>query len=312
MEKTFIENDHRMNLNSLTFRAYFAAREVSRAGVLRRAPWLAASVKRLANLVLPQTPAWVRVRSGISQGMWMRLHLPDEARLWRGEQEVGVQKAILAAVGPGAVVYDIGAHAGSIALGVARLVCPTGRVVVFEADPANVESLTENVLRNRLSTSLQVVHAAVWSNRAAKNGTANIPFRQSGIRRSHGGVEVDSQRPVLASGKLIRVPSITLDDFIAGGGSVPQLVKIDVEGGEHEVLRGGSALFAKHRPLMIAEIHHQQAAVQIRAWLAEFEYSAHWIIPRENFPCCLFAWPGEFDGTDWMRRSGIASLSNPL
>lgn len=305
-----------MNLNALTFRAYFAAREVGRAGVLRRAPWLAHGVKRLASLVLPRTPAWVQVRSGISQGMWMRLHLPDEARLWRGEQEVGLQKAILAAVEPGSVVYDIGAHAGSVALGVARLVSPSGRVVAFEADPANVESLTENVLRNRLSESLQVVHAAVWShevaeNGATRNGAANISFRRSGIRRSHGGVETDSQRPVLASGELIDVPAITLDDFIAAGGPRPQLVKIDVEGGEHEVLRGGSTLFAKHRPLVIAEIHHQQADAQIRSWLTELEYFAHWVIPPESFPCCLFAWPREFNGADWMRRSGIASFSIP-
>jgi FkbM family methyltransferase len=297
-----LKNDYQMNLNALTLRAYFAAREVGRAGMGRRAPWLAHGVKRLANLVLPQTPAWVQVRSGISQGLWMRLHLPDEARLWRGEQEVGVQKAILASVGPGSVVFDIGAHAGSIALGVARLVSPTGRVVAFEADPANVESLTENILRNRLSASVQVVHAAVWS-----CGAANIPFRQSGIRRSHGGVETDSQRPVLASGELISVPAITLDDFIVAAGLVPQLVKIDVEGGEHEVLRGGTRLFTKQRPLVIAEIHHGQAAEQIRAWLTELEYSAHWIIPNESFPCCLFAWPREFDGPHWMQRSEVGS-----
>src|SRR5271169_4142234 len=118
-----------MNLNALTFRAYFAARELGRTSVLRRAPRLAQGFRRLANLVLPQSPTWVQVRSGISQGMWMRLNLPDEARLWRGEHELAVQKAILTATVPGSVVYDVGAHAGSIALGVARLVGPSGRVV---------------------------------------------------------------------------------------------------------------------------------------------------------------------------------------
>jgi len=295
-----------MNLNALTFRAYFAARELGRAGMFRRAPRLAQRVKRLVGLVLPQTPTWVQVRSGISQGMWMRLNLPDEARLWRGEHELTVQKAILAAIGPGSVVYDIGAHAGSIALGVTRLVAPSGGVVAFEPDPANVESLRENASRNHLTASLQIVHAAVWS-----HGAVNIPFRRSGTRRSHGGVATGSHHPVLATGELINVPAITLDDFVANGAPVPQLVKVDVEGGEHEVLRGGTTLFTKQRPLIIAEVHHAQAAEQIAAWLIEHQYCDQWIIPSENFPCCLFAWPEGFDGADWMRRSKTIAVPNP-
>jgi FkbM family methyltransferase len=290
-----------MNFNTITYRAYFAARDLRIAAVLRRAPRLARGVKRLIGLVLPQTPTWVQVRSGISQGMWMRLHLPDEARLWRGEHEVVVQKAILATVGPGAVVYDIGAHAGSIALGVARLVGPSGRVVAFEADPANVASLKENVLRNRLTPSLQVFHAAVWAGAAT-----NVTFRRGGVRRSHGGVETDTQHPVLGTGELIKVPAITLDDFIASGGPAPQLVKVDVEGGEYEVLRGARNLFTKSRPLLIAEVHHPQADQQIRAWLIEYKYVGEWIIPTEQFPCCLFAWPEEFDGATWMSKIAIA------
>lgn len=294
-----------MNLNVLTFRAYLAARDLRMASLLRRAPRVAQGVKRLVDLVLPQTPAWLQVRSGISQGMWMRLHLPDEARLWRGEHEPVLQEAICAAVGPGSVVFDIGAHAGSIALGVARLVGPSGCVVAFEADPTNVESLRENASRNQLTLSLQVVHAAVWSHRAI-----SIPFRRSGARRSHGGVETDSQRPVLATGELINVPAIALDDFIAAGGPAPHLVKVDVEGGEHEVLCGGTTLFTKHRSLLITEVHHRQAAEKIRTWLLEHKYLNRWIIPPEEFPSCLFAWPQEFDGADWMRRSGIVAAPN--
>lgn len=289
-----------MNFNALTYRAYFAARDLRMAAMLRRAPRIAQSVKRLIGLALPQAPTWVQVRSGISQGMWMRLHLPDEARLWRGEHEVALQKAILAAIAPGAVVYDIGAHAGSIALGVARLVGSSGAVVAFEADPANAESLRENISRNGLTASLHVVHTAVWS-----GGATDIPFRRGGARRSHGGVETNSLHPVLGTGDLINVPAISLDDFIAGGGPAPQLVKIDVEGGEYEVLQGGSDLFTRQRPLLIAEVHHPQAGDQIRAWLIQHKYLGQWMIPTEQFPCCLLAWPEKFDGAAWISKSAI-------
>jgi FkbM family methyltransferase len=291
-----------MNFNALTLRAYFAARELGIASSLRRAPRVTAGAKRLIALLLPQTPTWVKVRAGISQGMWMRLQLPDEARLWRGEHELTVQKALLAAITKGAVVYDIGAHAGSIALGLAGIVGPSGRVVAFEADPNNVESLRQNAERNHLTASLEIVSAALWS-----HGATEIAFRRSGVRRSHGGVETGMHHPVLATGELIKVPATTLDSFIANGGLAPQLVKIDVEGGEYEVLRGGAQLFATHRPLLIAEVHHREAAEQIRAWLIEEKYSSRWIIPPEEFPCGLFAWPDGYEGTAWMQKSEIAA-----
>jgi hypothetical protein len=81
------------------------------------------------------------------------------------------------------------------------------------------------------------------------------------------------------------------------------LVKIDVEGGEYEVLRGGQRLFVKQRPLVIAEIHDQEAADQITSWLSEYQYCAQWNIPKEQFPRHLFAWPKETDGEAWMRGS---------
>jgi hypothetical protein len=104
----------------------------------------------------------------------------------------------------------------------------------------------------------------------------------------------------LANGELINVPAITLDDFVAVGAPAPQLIKIDVEGGEHEVLSGGSRIFAMQRPLIIVEVHHQKAAEQIAAWLEEYQYGARWKIPQEKFPRRLFAWPTERAGDTWM------------
>jgi FkbM family methyltransferase len=144
-------------------------------------------------------------------------------------------------------------------------------------------------VRNHLGSCIQAVHAAVWSHQSA----SGISFRRGKSEASQGGVESDGQRPVLANGEIISVPVTTLDDFVAAGGSVPHLVKIDVEGGEYEVLRGGSTLFANHRPQIVVEVHHQEAADKIAAWLDEFRYSAKWRIPAENFPRYLIAWPVE-------------------
>src|SRR4029077_14572534 len=152
-----------MNLNEMRCRAYLAIRELKIAGMLRRIPGAERPAKRLLKVLLPSKPAWVQVRSGLAEGMWMRLNLKRETRLWRGEHEPTLQGALRAAIHPGMVVYDIGSHAGSIALGVSRLVGPTGRVVAFEADPQNVENLRENRDRNHLTETLGIVSSAVWS-----------------------------------------------------------------------------------------------------------------------------------------------------
>lgn len=69
--------------------------------------------------ILRNGKGWVRVQSGLSQGLWMRLHLPDDARYWRGEHEPALEKAIAAVVRPGHVIYDIGSHIGYLSLGAA-------------------------------------------------------------------------------------------------------------------------------------------------------------------------------------------------
>jgi FkbM family methyltransferase len=276
--------------------------------LLRRWPGARPKFAQLKRLIerhlLRKTYAWLQVESGLSKGLWMLLRLPGESRYWHGDHEPTVQNAILAAVRPGDVVYDIGAHVGTIALGTARLVGTQGRVVAFDGDPENIDRLKGNSARNGLEDRLTVLNLAVWS-RTANDG---ISFRRGTTAKSHGGVDADGQHPILAQGETINVPAITLDDFIATIGPPPHLLKIDVEGGEYEVLSGGKDLFATRRPLVIAEVHHQFAADQIAVWLNECRYQAQWNIPKQTFPQCLFAWPAEHDGETWMRK--ISSLEN--
>ena len=71
----------------------------------------------------------------------MRLQIPEEAGFWRGDHEPEVQATLSAIVHPGDIVYDVGAHIGSLALGASRLVGANGKVIAFDADPENVERL---------------------------------------------------------------------------------------------------------------------------------------------------------------------------
>jgi FkbM family methyltransferase len=291
---TLRRNPPMTSLYLCAYRLFFAIEDFGAALASRRMTRPMRSVIQLTNrvlrrFVLPKFQPLVRVQSGLSRGMWARVHFPEEASYWSGRHELAVQEAITDVIHQGAVVYDVGAHIGSIALGTARLVGDAGCVVAFDGDPENVVRLQESCKMNGLVNCVQVVHAAVWSH-SAKDG---IPFRRGARRPSHGGVEADGYSPVLGDGAVIKVPSITLDEFIASNTRVPKLVKIDVEGGEFEILRGGETLFTRYRPLIIVEIHHQGALDQIEGWLTTFRYCAKWKIPEVGFPRLLFGWPSE-------------------
>jgi FkbM family methyltransferase len=247
------------------------------------------------RFVLPKHRLSMRVRAGISQGLWIRARLPEEASYWQGKRERLTQRAIVATVGEGAVVFDVGAHIGVVTFGTARLVGETGRVIAFDADPENVTSLREGCVLNHFERSVQVVHAAVWSYTTDRG----VSFRRGATCRSHGGVATDGYQPVLADGPTLTVPATTLDAFIASSRLSPKLVKIDVEGGEYEVLRGGKNLFANVRPFIVMEVHHAEAFEQISHWIAEFRYSPQWSIPKQGYPRMLFASPrgGDSEGS---------------
>ena len=288
-------------VHAFFYRIYYALRKSATQGVLRRWPTSLKVLDHLKRLplahLLPRAQVWVRIQSGLSKGMWMQINLPGEAFLWRGDHEPEVQNAISVAVCPGTVFYDVGAHVGTMALGAANLVGESGCVVAFDGDPENIKRLRLNSERNGFQARLRVLHAVVWS----RTNSDGIPFRRGTTAKSQGGVEADGNRPVLGKGDVISVPAITLDDYIASGAPSPRLIKIDVEGGEYEVLIGGERVFTVQRPFIIVEIHHQRAAALITAWLDQHQYCGNWEIPKEGFPRRLFGWPTEQDGQAWMR-----------
>ena len=237
---------------------------------------------RFANYILPNRPLWVQVRRGTAAGTWLKLNLASERNWWSGNHEPAVQEHLSRIVHPGTIFYDIGAHIGFFSLAAAR---SGAQVISFEADPENVTRLQMHVEKNGLSSKITFVEAAVWS-----SGNRKIAF-QRGWPRSQGGVTDHGIRPVLASGSTISVNSITIDDFVAEGAAVPDILKIDVEGGEVEVLKGATGVIRAHRPKLVIEVHHRDARIGIETLLEEFSYSAVWLAPREGFPQQCFAQP---------------------
>jgi len=257
----------------------------SPAAQAKQSPFGARVLRWTRARLVPKSKVWVQVEHGLAKELWMRLHLPDETFLWRGDHEPEVQALLAKFLKPGWVAYDVGSYAGFFALAIARAVGPEGRVVAFEPDPESAARVREHVAKNGMAEQIQVAETAVW--RATEDRA--IRYRRGAQARSQGGVDTDGMSPVLATGEHILVASTSLDEFVARGNPASQLLKIDVEGGETAVLEGAERLLREHGPVIICEVHHAEAARWIEGWLPAQGYRLDWVIPPEKFPRRLVA-----------------------
>ena len=170
-----------------------------------------------------------------------------------GTAEPFVQDALVAALRPGMVVYDIGCNVGFYAVIAARAVGPGGRVIAFDALPANVAATLANAARNG-QRNVEAHAQAV----GAFDGRASFA---SGSRSVWGRLD--------EAGDL-DVDVVALDGPIAAGAlPVPDVIKLDIEGGEAGALAGLRRTLREHRPVVFVETHGTEAAV--RAALAGYD-----------------------------------------
>lgn len=131
---------------------------------------------------------------------------------------------------------DVGAHTGTVLTQILRY-APAGEHVAFEPLPAQA-----GILRDAFP-SVQVHQAAV----GASAGTAEFTHvtgspELSGLR----------DRGFSAQSEVFEVAIRTLDDSIEPARKI-DFIKIDVEGGELDVLKGGKRLLLRDRPLIAFE-----------------------------------------------------------
>jgi len=205
---------------------------------------------------------WLRrgsMRVIAGAGMDLRLsleHLPvshaHAGSLPRGTLETPVQEALRRLLGPGDVLYDVGANIGFFAMLGARLVGPDGRVYAFEPVAESAEAVRANAALNGFA-QVEVHPVAV----GAAGGRARLSVVED---LSWSRLESELQHPRASAS--VDVDVISLDNLVdAGSLRPPTLVKIDVEGAELAVIEGMRGVLERHEPAVICELHGTGAEV---------------------------------------------------
>jgi FkbM family methyltransferase len=165
---------------------------------------------------------------------------------------------------PGMVVMDIGANIGAFTVPMAKSV---GQVLAFEPQPYAYELLRANIRLNQLEN---VSAFPFGLSSAEEQREAELPvYSQTG---NFGGV------CFLNTGKGLQAGFKRMDDVFKG----PRLdfVKIDVEGMEPFVLRGGSVALKGFRPVLYVENHPGERSPALIHLLLDMGYRLWWHTPH--------------------------------
>lgn len=200
--------------------------------------------------------------------------------LWRAYRaRFRDQSAELAAIrrslGPDDVACDIGANKGSYLYWMSRW---AGRVVAFEPQPG-------------LATYLSDACRALRMN--------NVTVERSGVSDVSGtrDLYVPSENSPEASliqhqgARAIPVSVVTLDDYFGPEERVA-LLKIDVEGGELDVLKGAERILRQHRPVLLMECEQrhltQGTVADCLQYLAALGYVGSFLDRGHSVPVARF------------------------
>jgi FkbM family methyltransferase len=153
---------------------------------------------------------------------------------------------------PGDIIYDIGANIGYYTLIFSKLAGPTGWIHSFEPSKREFFLLAENIKLNFLNN--------VYINQFAVSdfpGIIEMSVFDDPAYGAYNTIGLPTHQRV--ENQIFRkeaVRSITLDEYYAAYSvQKPSILKIDVEGAEMNVLKGGKKLLScDDSPILVIEI----------------------------------------------------------
>ena len=140
-------------------------------------------------------------------------------------------------------LLDIGAHFGVFSLAAAHF---GGKAIAIDPSPIATRMIAMQSALNRLSDNIHIIQAAVTDEGDAVEMLSSGVFSDGYFKMSQGK----------AKSELTRTPATTIDQLVSQYGP-PTHIKIDVEGQEAAVLRGGRKALDQYSPILFLELHNE-------------------------------------------------------
>lgn len=223
---------------------------------------------------------WCTISEGPAKGCHIRLPVPSgfADQIIPGQYEPLCAAVMAGLVHKHSVCLDIGGHYGYFTLVLASL-ANEGRVDTFEPVPDHAERIAESARRSKLS------HVTVHQEAIADaKTTMTLRCRTSGNHDSMsyldsvGGIVSEAANEQYPSFESLSVNTRTLDDLME---LRPDFIKIDAEGAEAAILRGGINLLSSSTSLrLLVEVHGVREAFECANVLQGLGYRAVMLGPQ--------------------------------
>ncbi|MEL6108864.1 MAG: FkbM family methyltransferase [Planctomycetota bacterium] len=237
---------------------------------------LAKPIVRRARTWLEPPPVkvvdrWCTISAGPAEGADILLPYPSgfADKIVPGQYEIPCTSIMQALVSRDSVCLDIGGHYGYFTLVLASL-APEGRVETFEPLPNHAKRIADSADRSGLA------HVKVHQKAVADiSSTMTLRYVSSGnydsmaYLESRGGVVSEASKEQYPTFESCTVETTTLD---ALSPLEPSFIKVDAEGAEAAILRGGTNLLANQKPRLLIEIHGIREAFECAEVLRDVGY----------------------------------------
>jgi FkbM family methyltransferase len=172
-------------------------------------------------------------------------------------------------------IFEVGAFMGVNSLLFAKSSGPQGKVIAFEPNPWNRNRIFINLSHNQnFAQRIEVYDYALGDINDVSSMTMSSEIDKgysstSRISVSHPKIKNEALPPGFFD---VEVNIRTLDWFVETTGIVPDVIKIDIEGAEYSLLRGGLRTLQENRSILFIELHSEFCALQCSMLLQDLGY----------------------------------------
>lgn len=250
--------------------------------------------KALAPVADNPEPSWRVVETGPLAGVEMLL--PGAGCGWadsivcHNSYELAFVPTLMDLARRGGTLYDVGAHVGFFTC--AWLVAGGFAVEAFEPVPRNHDIVRQVAVRNGWSTRVHVHDLAL----GATDGTGVLQVNEADLGDSSlayiegmGGIDWRLRARAYPAGSTLSTTVRRLDALVEELSlSPPAVIKIDVEGGEADVIEGAVGVLSRHRPAILLEVHNVYPGMRLTERLQGLGYRLSILGKNHWLPACLW------------------------
>lgn len=182
-------------------------------------------------------------------GIRLSLNLQEYLQSWIyvfGAYELPTVKFIRSYLRPGDLAMDVGGQIGYLSIVMATSADRKTRVLSFEPESDNIQRFKTNTSLNGL-TNVNLVEQAV----SDRIGSIRLYLSSDSNAGTHSTIKENTN----VSDRYVDIPCTTIDAEVEQRGlQRVDLIKVDVEGGEIDVIKGAINTLKNYQPVVITEL----------------------------------------------------------